>query len=462
MANDSLNASDAGRAASGALVGAGYGAVIGSSVPVLGTAVGAGVGAVVGGLIGLASGGPDAEEHKASFGNRSIDARQIWEQIHGGPGSGSLHEGHGAAGELQKTHDARVGQIAALNKEMDAAWQGDGAQAAQAGAHPLETWMRDSARNLDNSGRYLGAQAASFDTVKPKVQEIAQKAPESGFLDGMNPTSDTDEQIEKYNKQGQANVDAFNQYFGESAENARGMPRYNAWDGNRLSDPGSGDHRTPSGYPGGHQPGMTGGVPGSVPGGYKPELAQMPHTGNMGQHGMPQMPHSGYQPTTPGFNDSTSASSYTPPSFNSGGFGPGSGGFGPAGFGPGSGGFGPGAGGSGGFGPVGSGGAGAGDFGAGGGAMGFGPMGGGAGGAGASTGSAAPGAAGAGRAGGMGGAAASGRPGMNGMGGMGAGGGKGGGKGAEDEEHQSKYLVSEDANELFGTDELTAPPVIGE
>jgi hypothetical protein len=45
------------------------------------------------------------------------------------------------------------------------------------------------------------------------------------------------------------------------------------------------------------------------------------------------------------------------------------------------------------------------------------------------------------------------------MGAMGPGarGGKGG-----NEEHSAKYLVSDDPNDLFGTDELTAPPVIGE
>jgi hypothetical protein len=51
------------------------------------------------------------------------------------------------------------------------------------------------------------------------------------------------------------------------------------------------------------------------------------------------------------------------------------------------------------------------------------------------------------------------------MGGIGGGmGGMGGatGKGGEDEERSSKYLVGDDPNALFGTDELTAPPVIGE
>lgn len=47
------------------------------------------------------------------------------------------------------------------------------------------------------------------------------------------------------------------------------------------------------------------------------------------------------------------------------------------------------------------------------------------------------------------------------MGGMPMGGAGQGGQGG-DEEHQTKYLIQEDGNELFGTDALTAPPVIGE
>ncbi|MFD2397890.1 hypothetical protein ACFSVJ_15630 [Prauserella oleivorans] len=43
---------------------------------------------------------------------------------------------------------------------------------------------------------------------------------------------------------------------------------------------------------------------------------------------------------------------------------------------------------------------------------------------------------------------------------MGAGAGRG--QGSDDEEHQRKFLIDEDGNTLFGTDEKTAPPVIGE
>ncbi|MCP2262153.1 PPE family protein [Streptoalloteichus tenebrarius] len=123
------------------------------------------------------------------------------------------------------------------------------------------------------------------------------------------------------------------------------------------------------------------------------------------------------------------------------GFGPVGGGLGRGGFGPGAGGFGPGAGG---FGP---------------GAGGFGPHGGGSLGAGGQAGVGGPGGIrgfgpeGAGQA-------AGGRPGAAGPAGAG-GAGAGKGAGGEDKERQRPdYLV--EMEDVFGTDRLVAPPVIGE
>ncbi|WP_185845731.1 hypothetical protein [Kibdelosporangium aridum] len=88
---------------------------------------------------------------------------------------------------------------------------------------------------------------------------------------------------------------------------------------------------------------------------------------------------------------------------------------------------------------------------------GFGPLG-----SGTAAGAQGPGAGapppGAGMGGGRGAAGA----GRGGMGAGGMGGGAGRGEGGEDEEHQRpSYLVEPDPDATFGTDQLTAPPVIG-
>ncbi|WP_216212145.1 hypothetical protein [Amycolatopsis aidingensis] len=461
---------------------AGAGAAIGSVVPGVGTAVGAAGGAVVGGLVSLFGGGPEAQQHESNVGGRSIDARQIWEQIH--PGSStSVRDGADAANNLQRVHHDRAGQIDALNRMMDEAWTGDAGAQAQAGAHPLGIWLRDSASNLEQSSTYLNSQGDSFDTAKSQVQEISAEPPEAGFLDGINPFSDKDEEIEEYNRVGQSNVQAFNAYYQASMQNAASMPQYGAWEGNNISDgnietpeihkPGPGDDgrsgdippggtgnipsgtgNIPSGTgnipaAGGNIPGGGGNLPGNVPGtGNIPGPGNIPGTGNVpGPGGYQPNTPPGYQPGTvpgyqsPGWDDGTSTSGYTPPKIPSADIpGGGGGGFGPGG----SGGFGPGGGASGGFGPGGSG-------------AGAGP--------GAATGAVAPGSGSGAGTGGQGAAGGRGGAGMGRMGGMPMGGMAGGGRGGQgggDEEHQNRFLIEEDPNSLFGSDELTTPPVIGE
>ncbi|MFI5607686.1 hypothetical protein [Amycolatopsis sp. NPDC051903] len=449
MGND---ANTLGKEVKGMAIGAGYGAAIGSVVPGVGTAVGAGVGAVVGGLVGLVSGGPEAQNQSADLGGRSIDAYTIYEKIHAGDAS-SLERGAKAAGSLKTVHSDRVTEIDTLNKKMDEAWQGGAATAAQAGAHPLSTWLQDSAQNLGKSDMYLGNQVDCFHTVKGKVQEMPKDPPSAGFLDGINPLSDKDDQINQYNDNAKANVQAYTNYFNASGTNAQSLPQYSAWQGNNLSNTPPGG-KTPVGPGGGPKTpsfsGGPGGGGGSFSPGDTPKFDAKPTDINGGGVNDPN----GHYPTDSTFNppgsDSTSAQGFTPSSVDGSSFGPG------AGFGPGGGA---------GFGPGGGGGAGSGAFS--GGVAGFGPggFGGGMGAGGAASGAAAGmggAGAGAGAAGLRGGAmGAAGKAGTSGMGGMGAG-ARGGGKGTEDEEHQTKYLVEEDANELFGTDEMTAPPVIGE
>jgi hypothetical protein len=440
--------------------GAAAGAAVGTVVPVIGTAVGAVAGAAIGGLVSLFGGGPEAQQQSANIGGRTIDARQVWEQISPGT-SNSLHEGATAAQSLEQAHSARATQIDALNKQMDAAWQGDASDAAQAGGHPLGTWLTDSASNLTKSHNFLSAQGSSFDTAKHSVQEIASKPPESGFMDSMNPFSDKDDEINKYNQQGQTNVNAFNAYYQASAQNAAGMPQFSAWQGNPLSD-GTGGQHVPGGGGGGHVGGGPGGGgPSSYggPGNYGVDTPVSHPPVPVAHHPVTTPPpgYTGNPPGSSGLDNGTTASSYTPPPLTypssdySSGFGPtGSGGFGPSG----SGGFGPS--GSGGFGPSGSGGYGGGAVG------GFGPGGAGSLGAGASSGAGAgSGASVRGGGAGAGAGAAAGKAGTSGASGMGRGAG-GKGEGSEDEEHQNKYLISEDPNELFGSDALTVPPVIGE
>jgi hypothetical protein len=233
-----------------------------------------------------------------------------------------------------------------------------------------------------------------------------------------------------------------------------------------------------SGTGGGSGGSGTGGSPiGSLPGGTTPGGA-LPPIGSGPGGGLPNAPGGG-QPGggggglppgglpiggVPGGSIPGGGDGLRPGRGGLGGTGGGTG----SGFGPGGRGFGPGGTGSGlgsGFGGGGAGGSeggggsragGGGAFGRGGAAGGFG-TGGMSPGGGAGALAAEHAAGGGGRGGGVGGA------GGRGAGGVPMGMGAGRGQGDEDTEHQRpSYLVEADPDALFGTDEMTAPPVIGE
>ncbi|SEP52009.1 hypothetical protein [Amycolatopsis saalfeldensis] len=442
MGNDANN--NTGQLLKDGAAGAVVGGMIGGPV---GAVVGGVGGVVVGGLVSMFSGGPTAQQQSANVGGQSIDAVAIYKKISTGNTS-SIDGGISAAKDLETVHTDRVGKIDALNGAMDGAWQGNSAAAAQAGGHALSIWHDDSAKNLQTSHTFLGNQKDSFHTVQGQVHELPDSPPKMGFWDHA-PWSDKDDEINKYNDNSKANVQAYTAYYSSSAQNAGGMPTYNVWKGNNISD-GTGNPNSISGGGGGGHFGSGGGGGGG--GSFNPNTKVPTFNPNVPTtpHGtLPNVPtHDPSSTNLPNFpNDHTSASSYVPPSvdpstFNPSGFGPGGGGGAGGGFGPGGGGAGSGVG-SAAFGPGGFGG-------------GFGP-----GGAGSGAAAGGAGEAAGGMRGGAMGAGAAGKAGSSGMGGMG--GGRGGGKkGEEDQEHQTKYLVEEDNNELFGSDQLTVPPVIGE
>ncbi|MER7114821.1 hypothetical protein ABT332_10055 [Saccharomonospora azurea] len=448
----------------------------------------------------------EAGDYSADAGGRQLDAHQIYQQLRAGDSGSSLMMGRESAGTLKNNFAQRVSQMDTLAKRMDEAWQGDSAEAAKAGAHPLKQWLQDSEVKLHESDNTMSSQLDAYSTVLSQVQPVPAQPPESSFLNDITPwTTDTDRAIQQYNAMAQANVEAYNAYYSVSNANGHSMPQYTTVDGEfgdvEVDGGGSGGGGgTGAGTDGGGYPGGGGGYPGGgggsggggVPGGSYPG-------GGVGGGGVPGGSYPGgggggvpggsypggsypggsypggttpggsypgggaYPGIGPGFvnpgepDDSTNASRFVPtapgtdftpiggggggiPSSNLPGGGSGGGGLGPGG----------------GTGALGAGGVA-------GGALGAGAFG--AGSPGAATGAASPGAASgmAGRAA-MGGAAAAGA-GARGMGGMpmGAMGGAGArGQGSEDEEHQTKYLVEEDGDSLFGSDELTAPPVIGE
>ncbi|WP_143219302.1 hypothetical protein [Actinokineospora bangkokensis] len=421
-----------------------------------------------------------------------MTGHDIYVAMTSGPGVSSLADGYSAADVEARKEAERAERIRLLANRTAAGWQGEAGDAAYGGAGPIADATRLGAANLEQTHTLLQDQVQEFSASKARLEPIPAAPPETGFLDDLTPwDTDTEDQVNQYNQSSQQNIMVYAAYDNSSQANSYELPT----DYSNLVDPGGEISVTPP--PGGTEnPGVN--PPGgrsevSVPGGTQSTYSQsyVQQQTAPSHYVQPQGGTGGPVTTGPGGsnpNQTTPSWAGTtpvggggtrPPYYNPNGpynpgsqwgqngaagpFGPGRP-FGGGGTGSGTGGGAGGAGARGGFGPGGSGvGGGAGTGGGAGAGAGEGAHGGPRPGAGAGAGAGEHGASG--RGGLLGGAAAEegrttgGRGGQAGAG-MGAGGGRG--QGGEDEEHErASFLIEDDPEAVFGTDEMTAPPVIG-
>lgn len=445
----------------------------------------------------------------------SYSAPAIYHRIRGGRGSAGFATNSSVTESQSKMQSSINDQVLKLNNKMNAAWQGNAADQAVSGAAPLATAADSASSSLTQASGAMRDQVGAFHTAYNSVVEMPASAPQNNVINeavsALGVNTPLDQEISDYKADGQHNVRVYQTYSSQSTSNAAEMPTSFGTlpdahpsisvTGSGPSTVGGPTYTGTSGSTGGTSTGSpTFRPPGSPGGGYPPPPSGPTGTSTYspprggGPTGGPV-----YDPALPPIG-TTSPTSFGPgpigggpgypngPGGPRGTFPPGEGGFpGPGAFPPGEEGFGlpeegfpggPGFGGPGGLGGTGGSGGFAGEealrggrFGGPGGFGGAGGSGGGFGGPGSGapgTGSAAtngPGSAGAapaaeeaafGRGGGMLGAA--GEPGGTG-GPMGAGRGA---KGEEDKEHKTaEYLQEADPDALFGSDQLTVPPVIG-
>ncbi|WP_410656707.1 hypothetical protein [Amycolatopsis sp. lyj-112] len=410
-----------------------------------------------------------------------LTAAQIYEQITGGEGTGSLSDAQRSAYNLTERHHERAQRITALSQKSMAGWQGASGGAAADATKPVVEAAMDDAMHLARAQTAMNSQMDAFGTAKNSVKPVPPEQPAptaedvAGVLEGNGGYWD---KVKGYQADSQHNIDTFAGYHSASTANGDELPAQYA----QLNDPGGtitmddGSSGKPSAKGFGDDSGERGpgiGEPYRGPGG--PGGPSGPGTGGPGVSGPQQGGPHQVQPGThvPPPDDGTRANSYTPPQVNPvvppaanldfgpngkpgnplnqpGSFPPGYGPFGPGTGGPGTGGPGtggrspgmPGGGYRGGV-PGGPGSGGAGQPGMGG-----------------QSGAGRPGEAMGGR-GTAGTAGAGGRGGANGMP-MAPGAAKG--KGEEDKEKKAPdYLQNPDPEETFGGYiEKPMPPVIGE
>jgi len=415
-----------------------------------------------------------------------------------------LFEASQLAAEHSRKQDTFADNADKLRKLLNDAWKGESAEKAEKKIKKLSESARETSKSLDKNSKSYDSQGRAFDDIKHKMKPMDNPPPEgSGFLDRLAPwDTDAEKAVQRNQEAAQHNLDLYDKYSQTSKSNAESLTEKYGHAGNpgsQTTTPPDDREKTPNEKERPYTPPGTNDRQAQEEARRRQEEAQrraeeqrrqmeakrrrqeeearrrqeeaqrraeeqrrqmeaerrrqeeearrrqqeaqrraeeqrrqmeeearrhQQEAAERARRAREELAGSSFTPSSPKLG-STSASSFSPSDFA--GSGTGAGGLGAGAFGSGSG-----------SGSAADGGRASGAF-AGGGAPGG-----------------AGGAAAAARGAGMGGM----RGGM-GMGGMMGGAGAAGGKG-DDKEHKRKFQATEDPNKLFGSDEKSVPPVIGE
>jgi hypothetical protein len=158
-----------------------------------------------------------------------LTAAQIYEQITGGKGVGSLAEAQDSAGQLTTRMIERAQRISALRAKTMSGWRGGAGDSAADATRPLVQAAADDAVHLKNAQSAVGAQMDAFGTAKNSVKPVAAQPPELGSDDVLHVITGAgwgsyNTKVAGWQADSQANIDAFSAYHSASAANGGQMP----------------------------------------------------------------------------------------------------------------------------------------------------------------------------------------------------------------------------------------------
>jgi hypothetical protein len=381
---------------------------------------------------------------------KPLTPHQIYEKLRGGEGTPLLDEARAAAYAQQEAEHQRAELIRKQALMVQAGWEGKASESASGAVQPLVTNALIGSAQLSVAEKMMDRQSGSFHDAANSVRPVPPEPPQPDVSDPMWPFIDDEKRVADYQADAQHNIEVFRGYDAVSEGHELAMGEFATVDdtGGVISVTGDsveysepGQRRDPGGAPSGGPP--SDGSPVGGPPVDGPPISGPPDSGAGPGSQQPQQTSPNDFVPRPAGTSGPLPGSPTPTGQGPGGLLPGLpvGGFvagGPGGMGdPGARGGGTGSPGGTGRGP-----------GMRGGLLGAGP---GVGALAAEEAAAQRAAAAAASRGGTG-------PGVLG----GAPVGPNRTKDEEDDEHKRKILIESDSEGLFGSDELTAPQVIGD
>lgn len=169
-----------------------------------------------------------------------LTAAQIYEQITGGEGTGSLADAHDSASQLTSRMVERAQRINSLRAKTLSGWQGGAGKSAADATLPLVQAAADDAVHLQNAQAAVGAQMDAFGTAKNSVKPVAPQPPELTSADVLHALDGAgfgsyNTKVAGWQADSQANIDAFSAYHSASGTNGTQMPAQYA----QLADSGA-------------------------------------------------------------------------------------------------------------------------------------------------------------------------------------------------------------------------------
>lgn len=158
-----------------------------------------------------------------------LTAAQIYEQITGGEGAGSLGDAQDGASRLTDRMVERAQRISALRAKTMSGWRGRAGDAAADATLPLVQAAADDAVHLRNAQTAVGAQMDAFGTAKHSVKPVPPQPPELGIDDVRNVLAGRgwdsySAKVSGWQADSQGNIDAFSAYHAASTDNGGRMP----------------------------------------------------------------------------------------------------------------------------------------------------------------------------------------------------------------------------------------------
>ncbi|MGQ0842037.1 hypothetical protein [Actinokineospora sp.] len=156
-----------------------------------------------------------------------MDADAIYRNFHDGQGGQNLMSGADIVNALAHEHDDETDAIQALAVRLEAAWQGEAAGAAQRGLLPITIALQSTSSPARTADDLVSRQAESFDSAKARVEPVP---PMPSAPPGWQVVFSTGEVATYQNglrdhfTASQRNVDVMTGYEDASTYNADNMP----------------------------------------------------------------------------------------------------------------------------------------------------------------------------------------------------------------------------------------------